>query len=369
MSLRALPADVESTDGETVSFGAGLTLRRARRRARPPRPRAAQPRLAPAHLGRGGDRDRDPRLRRRQRQPRHGGARARAAHRRPATSCALQRGDDDFEGAVVGLGALGVVTRLTLAVEPAFELRQRVFEGLSWEALVEHFDAVTGAGYSVSVFTRLGAAVDAVWVKSRDDTSPSCSTRARRRSSATRSSASTRSTPHRSSASPGPWWDRLPHFRMGFTPSNGEEIQSEYLLPREHAVAAIAALRGLGGPAAPAPAGVRDPHDRRRPAVDEPDVRARHGRAALHVGARPGGRRGRAGAARGRAGAVRAAPALGQGLPQRPGTIRAAPTSSPWSSATTRAARFRNDWLSAALGPRSRPLNRQPPRNVPSSAR
>ena len=46
---------------------------------------------------------------------------------------------------------------------------------------------------------------------------------------------------------PGPWSERLPHFRMGFTPSNGEEIQSEYLLARRHAVAAIQAVRGLAG--------------------------------------------------------------------------------------------------------------------------
>src|SRR5215218_999672 len=50
------------------------------------------------------------------------------------------RGDADFDGMVVGLGALGAVTRLTLDVEPAYEVRQRVFEGLAWDALYEHFD-------------------------------------------------------------------------------------------------------------------------------------------------------------------------------------------------------------------------------------
>jgi alditol oxidase len=50
---------------------------------------------------------------------------------------------------------------------------------------------------------------------------------------------------------PGPWWDRLPHFRMGFTPSAGAEIQSEYHLPRRHALAAIEAVRGLAGAIAP----------------------------------------------------------------------------------------------------------------------
>src|SRR3712207_3226557 len=77
------------------------------------------------------------------------------------------RGDPDFEGLVVGLGALGALTRITLDVEPAYEVRQRVFEGPSWEALFEHFDEITSSGYSVSVFTRWGETIDQVWVKSR----------------------------------------------------------------------------------------------------------------------------------------------------------------------------------------------------------
>src|SRR5690606_11080003 len=43
------------------------------------------------------------------------------------------------------------------------------------------------------------------------------------------------------------------HFRMGFTPSKGTEIQSEYLLPREHAVAAIESLRGIADALVPLP--------------------------------------------------------------------------------------------------------------------
>jgi xylitol oxidase len=44
---------------------------------------------------------------------------------------------------------------------------------------------------------------------------------------------------------PGPWHARLPHFRAEFTPSAGAELQSEYLLPRSHAVAALQAVREL----------------------------------------------------------------------------------------------------------------------------
>jgi alditol oxidase len=82
------------------------------------------------------------------------------------------RGDADFEGLVVGLGALGAMTRITLDVEPAYEVRQWVFEGLAWESLLEHFDEIMGAGYSVSVFTGWGDLVEQVWVKSRVTDAP-----------------------------------------------------------------------------------------------------------------------------------------------------------------------------------------------------
>lgn len=161
----------------------------------------------------------------------------------------VSRGDRDFDGMVVGLGALGVVTRLTLDVEPAFEVRQDVYEGLAWHALAEHFDEILATGYSVSVFTLFGPTVDMVWVKSRTD--------GRRPPDGDLFGAlpapvdrhpvigldPTPCTPQR--GRPGPWSDRLPHFRMGFTPSAGEELQAEYLLPRRSAAAAVEALRGI----------------------------------------------------------------------------------------------------------------------------
>jgi xylitol oxidase len=98
----------------------------------------------------------------------------------------VSRGEADFDGLVVGLGALGAVTRITLDVEPAYEVRQRVFEGLGWEELFGHFDGITSCGYSVSVFTRWGETVDQVWVKSRVTEEPerygkTSSARSRRR--------------------------------------------------------------------------------------------------------------------------------------------------------------------------------------------
>ena len=157
------------------------------------------------------------------------------------------RGDADFDGMVVGLGALGAVSRLTLDVEPAFDVRQRVFEGLGWAALAEHFDAIMAAGYSVSVFTRWGESVGDVRIKSRtdvpeqvgDDLFGAVPATGERHPIPGLDPAP--STPQL--GRPGLWSDRLPHFRMGFTPSAGEEIQSEYLVPRDAAVAAIEVLR------------------------------------------------------------------------------------------------------------------------------
>ena len=161
------------------------------------------------------------------------------------------RGDDDFEGLVVGLGALGAVTRVTLDVEPAYEVRQRTFQDLSWASLFEHFDEVTSAGYSVSLFTRWGGTVEQVWVKSRVTELPE-----QVRGDLFGAVPATvdrhpilgidpvNCTPQL--GVPGPWSDRLPHFRMGFTPSSGEELQSEYHIPRHHGVAALESLRALG---------------------------------------------------------------------------------------------------------------------------
>ncbi|HEY0403906.1 MAG TPA: D-arabinono-1,4-lactone oxidase, partial [Blastococcus sp.] len=163
----------------------------------------------------------------------------------------VSRGAPDFDGMVVGLGALGAVTRVTLDVQPAFEVRQRVFEGLSFEALCEHFDEIVSCGYSVSVFTHWEDTVDQVWVKTRADEPDGMdgdlfgATPATVDRHVIRGLDPTPCTPQL--GRPGPWSDRLPHFRMGFTPSAGEELQSEYLLPRRHAVEAIEAVRALAG--------------------------------------------------------------------------------------------------------------------------
>jgi xylitol oxidase len=159
------------------------------------------------------------------------------------------RGDADFDGMVVGLGALGAVTRLTLDIEPAYDVEQRVFEGLAWNALYEHFDEIMACGYSVSLFTLWGEDVHMVWVKTRTDRdeAPDGDLFGAVPAAVDRNPVvgldPTSCTPQLGRH--GLWSDRLPHFRMGFTPSAGDEIQSEYLLPYRLAVAALDAVRSL----------------------------------------------------------------------------------------------------------------------------
>ena len=159
------------------------------------------------------------------------------------------RGEPDFEGLVVGLGALGAVTRITLDVQPTYEVKQRVFEGLSWKALYDHFDEITSCGYSVSIFTRWGKMNDQVWVKSRVDEPDRIGDNLFGAVAATVNRHPifehdpTACTPQL--GRPGLWSDRLSHFRMDYTPSDGEEIQSEFLFPRRYAIEAIEAIRAL----------------------------------------------------------------------------------------------------------------------------
>lgn len=159
----------------------------------------------------------------------------------------LNRGDADFLGAVVSLGALGIVMNLTLAVEPAFDVVQEVFENLPWHVAIDATDAVFSSGYSVSLFTSYGPMVEQVWVKQRADA-------ARRFDrgflGATPAATQRHMVPGESSVNCTPqqgerslWSDGLPHFRADFTPSVGDEVQSEWFVTREHAGAAMQALR------------------------------------------------------------------------------------------------------------------------------
>jgi alditol oxidase len=155
-----------------------------------------------------------------------------------------------FGGAVVNLGALGVVTKLTLDLQPAFHVRQDVFRELPWAELEARFDAIMSSGYSVSVFTAWQAdTVEQVWVKSVVGAGAAFA--AKESLFGARAATANIHPLERLDAANcteqvgviGPAYDRLPHFRMGFTPATGEELQVEYFVPRECAVPAIRALR------------------------------------------------------------------------------------------------------------------------------
>lgn len=166
----------------------------------------------------------------------------------------LRRGDVDFDGAVVSLGALGLVTRVSLDVVPSFALRQYVFEGLPWAALDTEFDAILAGAYSVSLFTTWDEpSVGQVWVKTTEELaqhSPYFGATPATRPLNPVPGADWRNATEQFGA-PGPSQDRLPHFRLGFTPSSGAELQSEYVVPREHAAEAIAELRRLAAVLSP----------------------------------------------------------------------------------------------------------------------
>jgi xylitol oxidase len=165
---------------------------------------------------------------------------------------ALSEGDADFAGVVVGLGCLGIVTRVVVAVQPFFEMRQRVFEHVSWDRLLERLDEIFAAGESVSVFHRCGPTTEQVWVKRRDHASQAADDDLAELLGVAPATVAlhpvlgadpVNCTEQRGVA--GPWSERLPHFRSGFTPSSGEELQSEFFVARADAVAAIEAVRGL----------------------------------------------------------------------------------------------------------------------------
>lgn len=155
---------------------------------------------------------------------------------------------DRFDGCVVSLGALGVVTKVTLAVSPSFDVRQDVFENLAHADLRESFEQIVSSAYSVSLFTDWRRdAINQIWFKRRADEPIGATfksmTPAVRDLHPLAGCDPINCT--KQMGLPGAWHERLPHFRMEFTPSAGEELQSEYFVPREQAIAAFDALQPL----------------------------------------------------------------------------------------------------------------------------
>jgi alditol oxidase len=164
------------------------------------------------------------------------------------------RDRDEFDGVVVSLGAIGVITTLTLQLQPAFRMRQDVYERLPLRAGLDHFDEITSSAYSVSLFTQWRApAFEQVWLKRRttDDEGVEPPRTFLGATLATRQRHPIDGMPPEACTPqlgvPGRWHERLPHFRMEATPSAGNELQSEYQVPRHLAVEALRALEPLRG--------------------------------------------------------------------------------------------------------------------------
>ncbi|QHW00638.1 D-arabinono-1,4-lactone oxidase [Spirosoma endbachense] len=159
---------------------------------------------------------------------------------------------DAFRAAVVNLGALGVVTKVTLNLQPTFKMRQYVYENLPLDQVKAHFDAIMSGGYSVSLFTDWQKKrINEVWIKERVEggnkqvAKPTYfgATLATKNLHPIAELSAENCTEQMGVA--GPWYERLPHFKMGFTPSSGKELQSEYFVPRKNAVEAILAVERL----------------------------------------------------------------------------------------------------------------------------
>ncbi len=160
---------------------------------------------------------------------------------------------DIFPGAVVSLGALGVITRMTLDLRPTFAMRQDVYCDLPLATVVANFDEIMAAGYSLSLFTRWqGDVFEQVWIKSEAEVGPLFpglqpffgAEPATDKLHPISGFNPVNCTEQMGSI--GPVHDRLPHFRIDYVPTRGGDYQAEYYVAREHAVAAIAALHAWG---------------------------------------------------------------------------------------------------------------------------
>jgi len=160
---------------------------------------------------------------------------------------------EKLNSAVVGLGAIGIITKVTLQIQPTYMMRQNVFIGLPVEQLKQNFEKIVSAGYSVSLFYDWQTdRINEVWIKSRIGTDKDYSNvpefygaKAATKNLHPIIALSAENCTEQMGV-PGPWYERLPHFKMGFTPSSGKELQSEYFVPLHHAVAAIEAVSQLG---------------------------------------------------------------------------------------------------------------------------
>jgi xylitol oxidase len=167
----------------------------------------------------------------------------------------LDRDDPRFGATVVGLGAMGVVARLTLRVEPTFDITQTVMLDLPMAVVRERLHELFGLAYSVSLFTEWrDDQVSQIWIKQRAgelfDTGVLAGATAAERPMHPIVGVDAAACTDQSAVA-GPWHERLPHFRPDHQPSAGAELQSECFVDRADAPAALDALRKLAPVLAP----------------------------------------------------------------------------------------------------------------------
>jgi xylitol oxidase len=164
--------------------------------------------------------------------------------------------DGRFTGSVVSLGALGVVTGMTLAIEPRFEVAQVVYQDVDLATFVERFDEISSSAYSVSAFTDwTRPSFHQVWLKSRlsgGDAADGVEVTPVERFGGRLVERDVHPIPGYPADActtqrgiPGPWHERLPHFRLDHVPSAGNELQTEYLIDRADLGPALEALQRL----------------------------------------------------------------------------------------------------------------------------
>ena len=163
----------------------------------------------------------------------------------------LSKEDAAFNGAVVGLGALGIVTKVTLSIEPTFNMKQYVYRNMPMQELEKNFDAIEKMGYSVSLFTDWkNKNINEVWIKTKVAAdSIAAPTELFGAKLATQNmhpleGESAENCTEQMGVS-GPWFERMPHFKMGFKPSAGKELQSEYFVAIDNAFEAMMAVEKL----------------------------------------------------------------------------------------------------------------------------
>jgi xylitol oxidase len=161
-----------------------------------------------------------------------------------------QKDGDKLYGAVVHLGAIGVVTKVTLDIIPSFKMKQVVYLNMPMSELKDHFNDIEAMGYSVSLFTDWkNKNINEVWIKSKADDNTAAPSELYGATAADKNMhpIATESAENVTDQMgvPGPWYERMPHFKMGFKPSAGKELQTEYFVPIDHAYEAIMAVEKL----------------------------------------------------------------------------------------------------------------------------